>query len=104
MAEENINNSKNKLLILVIVMSLFVCEDIFVFGTITTAGFIIARQIIQVLIFAYLLSVVIIHHITIKKKKFILFIALSGLVLLSAILNNDIRNGYFFLIMIFLQL
>lgn len=79
---------------------IFVCEDVFIFGTIDNSLFITLRYLIQGSIFIYfLVNAFIIRKLA--RKKIILFVILSVLVGFSSLTNGDFRNGYLFLIMTF---
>lgn len=89
-----------KFLSLLVVLELFVTEDVLVFGTLDSSKLINFRYGVQIVCF--LLMLVFVKRIKITKD-FYAITFLSGIVLISGLINLDFRLGYLFLVMIYLS-
>lgn len=88
------------LLKIVIVLALFVNEDILVFGTLGDAYLIGFRYFVQFALFVVLmLRAIMLDRIKIDRASWFLFM-MALLLMCSLIINADFRNGYFVLILI----
>lgn len=96
----NIQNSKrivnNKLLLIMVIIAIVVSDDTLLFGTNLDNRFISAKYIIIIATFCLLFIRVFAERIKINANVFLIAITMMSLLIISCVLNNDFRLGYFY--------
>ena len=98
----DVRNQKNgigRLFSIILILELFVNEDILIFGTYGNASLIKLKFVVQTISFILILLK---NRIVEKTDSFYSFVFLSALIIISCVINTDIRAGYLFMIMIYM--
>ena len=86
-----------------LLLTLFVNEDVLVFGTIQNIGLQRFRLVVQALLPICMLLYVLIKRIPVKKSKVETWLLFSLMILATMLENGDFRNGYVVLILTYLE-
>ena len=92
---------KKALMPLILFASLFINEDVLVFGTINDSKMVSFRLGVQVCLAVFLVVFMMINHIGISRRKIKIFSVFTFFYLVTMFVNRDLRPGYFFMLLIY---